>query len=90
MVELNLELLAIILKILLVLLALVVVAAFGGLILWLWVWFSFAFSPFILIGGVVNFITPGQEVYGLWMIGYALISATLGFLFVVNYSGPTL
>ena len=73
-------------KFILALLSLVIVLCIIPTILGFLYYGLFALSPFILVAGVANFITPGQQAFGLAMIALS-ICIVLIFIFIEDIVG---
>jgi hypothetical protein len=80
MIEFDWESLFLFGKFILALLSLVIVLCIIPTILGFLYYGLFALSPFILVAGVANFITPGQQAFGLAMIA---LSICIVFIFII-------
>ena len=86
MIEFNWESLFLFGKFLLALLSLGIVLCIIPTFLGFLFYGLFVLTPFILVAGVANFITPGQEVFGLAMIALS-ICIVLIFVFIEDIVG---
>ena len=86
MIEFNWEFLFFFGKSLFALLSLVILLCIIPTFLGFLFYGLFALTPFILVAGVANFITPGQEVFGLAMIALS-ICIVLIFVFIEDIVG---